>query len=146
MLANPRLVRHPNPALSLCQDCPPVGYPTSKTRCISCPRNQSEAYLLGCDARNDNVTIDENPYPRLLGWNGADDFNDWQLGWQDADRERESDDANPDRTEAAKHFSRFLGISVGAVYQLTAFRNMDDAAMRALVERERSRMLTDGSR
>lgn len=22
----------------LCEDCPPVGYPTNKTRCLSCPR------------------------------------------------------------------------------------------------------------
>ena len=23
---------------TLCDDCPPVGYPTNKTRCLSCPR------------------------------------------------------------------------------------------------------------
>jgi hypothetical protein len=139
------LACHPNPAFSLCQDCPPVGYPTDKTRCISCPRNQSEAYNLGADARNDNVPPDENPYD-VDDAAATQDHRDWADGWCAADRAREGDDANPDRTEAAKHFSRFLGISVGAVHQLTAFRNMDDAAMRALVERERSRMLTDGSR
>lgn len=24
---------------TLCSDCPPIGYPTAKTRCDSCPRN-----------------------------------------------------------------------------------------------------------
>ncbi len=24
--------------MSLCEDCPPVGYPTDKTRCAPCPR------------------------------------------------------------------------------------------------------------
>ncbi len=29
----------PKPAsASLCEDCPPVGYPTDKTRCTPCPR------------------------------------------------------------------------------------------------------------
>jgi hypothetical protein len=23
---------------SLCEDCPPIGYPTDKTRCAACPR------------------------------------------------------------------------------------------------------------
>lgn len=23
---------------TLCEDCPPVGYPTDKTRCLPCPR------------------------------------------------------------------------------------------------------------
>lgn len=23
---------------TLCEDCPPVGYPTDETRCVSCPR------------------------------------------------------------------------------------------------------------
>jgi hypothetical protein len=26
------------PEESLCEDCPPVGYPTDKTRCTPCPR------------------------------------------------------------------------------------------------------------
>jgi hypothetical protein len=26
----------------LCEDCPPIGYPTDKTRCDPCPRSQSE--------------------------------------------------------------------------------------------------------
>jgi len=26
----------------LCEDCPPVGYPTDKTRCDECPRKQTE--------------------------------------------------------------------------------------------------------
>lgn len=140
MLDNPARTRHTNPALSLCQDCPPVGYPTSATRCISCPRRQSDAYNLGCDARNDNVTLDENPYPAFNHY--PREHQDWARGWADADRQREA--ADPDRTEAAQRFSKFLGIPVGAVYQLQAFRNMDGAAMRALVERERAR--TDGSR
>lgn len=25
----------------LCEDCPPAGYPTDKTRCASCPRRQA---------------------------------------------------------------------------------------------------------
>lgn len=24
--------------MTLCEDCPPVGYPTDKTRCLPCPR------------------------------------------------------------------------------------------------------------
>lgn len=27
-----------NTAAGLCEDCPPVGYPTDKTRCLECPR------------------------------------------------------------------------------------------------------------
>lgn len=27
---------------SLCSDCPPVGYPTDKTRCTPCPRRNSQ--------------------------------------------------------------------------------------------------------
>lgn len=26
---------------ALCEDCPPVGYPTDKTRCVDCPRNSN---------------------------------------------------------------------------------------------------------
>jgi hypothetical protein len=26
---------------TLCEDCPPVGYPTDETRCTPCPRRQS---------------------------------------------------------------------------------------------------------
>lgn len=26
----------------LCEDCPPVGYPTDKTRCLPCPRRSAE--------------------------------------------------------------------------------------------------------
>jgi hypothetical protein len=26
---------------NLCADCPPVGYPTDKTRCTSCPHRES---------------------------------------------------------------------------------------------------------
>lgn len=90
MLDNPARTRHPNPAFSLCQNCPPVGYPTD-TRCISCPRNQSEAYNLGCDARNDNRPIDENPYPSFERIPYPWEHLDWARGWSDADREREAD-------------------------------------------------------
>lgn len=24
--------------IDICSDCPPIGYPTDKTRCVSCPR------------------------------------------------------------------------------------------------------------
>lgn len=27
----------------LCSDCPPVGYPTDKTRCLPCPRRTPKA-------------------------------------------------------------------------------------------------------
>lgn len=27
----------------LCSDCPPVGYPTDKTRCVECPRRTPKA-------------------------------------------------------------------------------------------------------
>lgn len=29
---------HTDEDVSLCEDCPPVGYPTDKTRCLPCPR------------------------------------------------------------------------------------------------------------
>lgn len=104
----------------------------------------TEAYNLGSDARNDNVPLDENPYNPYHCRHC--EHVDWSRGWADADREREGeDDANPDRAESARYFSRTLGIPVGAVYQLRSFRNMDAAAMRKLVERERTRALTDGS-
>lgn len=32
------LATHPTTPASLCEDCPPVGYPTDKTRCDPCPR------------------------------------------------------------------------------------------------------------
>lgn len=91
MLDTPSRVRHPNPALSLCQDCPPVGYPTNDARCISCPRNQSEAYNLGCDARNDGKPIDENPYEPGDHPVPYVEFSDWDRGWQDTDCEREAE-------------------------------------------------------
>ena len=25
---------------ALCEDCPPVGYPTDRTRCLPCPRRK----------------------------------------------------------------------------------------------------------
>lgn len=28
---------------TLCDDCPPVGYPTDKTRCLPCPRRAMSA-------------------------------------------------------------------------------------------------------
>lgn len=84
------LIRHPNPAMSLCQDCPPVGYPNA-ARCVSCPRNQSEAYLLGCDARNDFKPIDENPYPGFERMPYPWEHLDWARGWVDADRERKAE-------------------------------------------------------
>lgn len=27
---------------TLCEDCPPVGYPTDKTRCLPCPRRMTD--------------------------------------------------------------------------------------------------------
>lgn len=29
--------------MSMCEDCPPVGYPTDKTRCEPCPRRDRPA-------------------------------------------------------------------------------------------------------
>lgn len=34
------------PAEALCSDCPPVGYPTDKTRCAECPRHTPSAAAL----------------------------------------------------------------------------------------------------
>ena len=28
--------------LTLCEDCPPVDYPTDKTRCLPCPRRERQ--------------------------------------------------------------------------------------------------------
>lgn len=53
---------------------------------------ENEPYALGHDARNDMRPIDENPYPRLLGWDGANDFDDWAQGWTDADRALDEDE------------------------------------------------------
>lgn len=34
-----------SPEPSLCEDCPPVGYPTDKTRCTPCPRRSADEAL-----------------------------------------------------------------------------------------------------
>ncbi len=33
------IVKRANTATYTCEDCPPVGYPTDKTRCTECPRS-----------------------------------------------------------------------------------------------------------
>jgi hypothetical protein len=40
----------------------------------------NEAYNLGCDAANDYVPRDQNPYEV-----GTEDHREWDEGWQDAD-------------------------------------------------------------
>jgi hypothetical protein len=34
---------------SMCSDCPPVGYPTDKTRCSDCPRRALPQECSGAD-------------------------------------------------------------------------------------------------
>ena len=48
---------HPDPArdgeMVMCSDCPPVGYPTDKTRCTPCPRRLAKDVIrLVVAARN----------------------------------------------------------------------------------------------
>lgn len=40
---------HPTTPASLCEDCPPVGYPTEKTRCDPCPRRTPANHEGQCD-------------------------------------------------------------------------------------------------
>lgn len=42
----------------------------------------SEAYALGCDARNDIKPVDDNPYPI-----GSADRWEWARGWCDTDHD-----------------------------------------------------------
>lgn len=48
---------------------------------------ESEAYDLGCDARNDFKPFDENPFPYA-----SRDNLDWDRGWANTDREREAEE------------------------------------------------------
>lgn len=43
----------------LCEDCPPLGYPTDKTRCLPCPRRTPREF----DAIVDKV-LAYHPQPR----------------------------------------------------------------------------------
>lgn len=38
-----REIRYRQKADTLCSDCPPIGYPTNKTRCLLCPRWSDKA-------------------------------------------------------------------------------------------------------
>lgn len=58
---------------------------------------ESEAFNLGCDARNDLRPIDENPYEHdTRDHRQWSDHIDWSQGWWDADREREANDEGDD--------------------------------------------------
>lgn len=48
---------------------------------------ESEAYGLGCDARNDLKPIDENPFP----YASRDNLN-WDRGWANTDRALEAEE------------------------------------------------------
>lgn len=47
--ARAALATHPTTPASLCEDCPPVGYPTEKTRCDPCPRRTPANHEGQCD-------------------------------------------------------------------------------------------------
>jgi hypothetical protein len=32
------------PSDDLCEDCPPIGYPTDRTRCLPCPRRATQLW------------------------------------------------------------------------------------------------------
>lgn len=58
---------------TLCDDCPPVGYPTDKTRCIPCPRravHPSQPQFIGIDYGDpdggDTYVSMRNPSPEVL--------------------------------------------------------------------------------
>lgn len=44
------------PDTGLCSDCPPIGYPTDKTRCLPCPRREEEKQDI--DASRDDYDPD----------------------------------------------------------------------------------------
>jgi len=44
----------PNRAVARCSDCPPIGYPTDKTRCIECTRVVNVSYAKRLKARKLN--------------------------------------------------------------------------------------------
>jgi len=48
---------------------------------------ENEPYALGCDARNDFIPLEENPYEL-----DHENNQDWAQGWFDADRALDEDD------------------------------------------------------
>jgi len=73
----------------LCEDCPPVGYPTDKTRCAPCPRRTTDAPQ---EAPDDNAELVKafrawmdtlTPPPNTINFEPAD-IDIFEAGWKAA--------------------------------------------------------------
>lgn len=75
----------------LCSDCPPVGYPTDKTRCLPCPRRKEPAPAaldtaarVGGDARHtDDIAVDA--FAAAMKAKLAKKRSDGRSGWDNPD-------------------------------------------------------------
>lgn len=57
---------------SLCDDCPPEGYPTDKTRCAPCPRRTDETGAQVCPTCKGHFFPEKGGNPCHAGWPAAE--------------------------------------------------------------------------